>query len=79
MGGVWVPATTNSSITPIMWREQFPADIVQDLVSFDNPDGSSKNHNSFVKKYSSFQYSSRFGVFAFGRHTAWTSGSNPNF
>jgi hypothetical protein len=43
MGGVWLPSTTNSNITPIMWREQFPEDIIKDLVSFNNPHGTVNN------------------------------------
>ena len=43
MGGVWLPATTNSNIKPTFWRERFPPDIVDDLVSFDNPTGSINN------------------------------------
>lgn len=43
MGGVWLPATTNSNITPLLWREEFPQDIVDELVSFDNPNGTINN------------------------------------
>ena len=43
MGGVWLPATTNSNIQPLMWREKFPEHISNDLVSFDNPTGSINN------------------------------------
>lgn len=43
MGGVWLPATTHSHLTPILWREHFPGDIVSDLVSWENPRGRINN------------------------------------
>lgn len=43
MGGVWLPAVTNSNLTPILWRSEFPSDIQKDLVSFKNPNGSITN------------------------------------
>ena len=43
MGGVWLPATTNSNLSPTLWRYRFPEDIVDSLVSFDNPSGTINN------------------------------------
>jgi len=43
MGGVWLPAVTNSNLTPILWRSRFPAEITADLVSYKNPNGSITN------------------------------------
>ena len=43
MGGVWLPATTNSNIRPLLWRAPFPAHIQARLVSFDNPLGDITN------------------------------------
>ena len=31
MGGIWLPATTNSNLVPTLWRSRFPDDIVNDL------------------------------------------------
>ena len=43
MGGVWLPATTNSNIAPILWRAPFPPCVLEDLVSTSNPHGSLTN------------------------------------
>ena len=43
MGGVWFPATTNSNLTPILWRERFPNSISLALVSDKNPSGTINN------------------------------------
>lgn len=43
MGGVWIPATTNSNLQPILWRARFPPEIIHELVSFDNPMGKINN------------------------------------
>lgn len=43
MGGVWLPATTNSNVTPILWRAPFPQHIQDRLVSWTNPQGDITN------------------------------------
>ena len=43
MGGVWLPAVTNSNLTPILWRERFPPHITARLVSSSNPTGDITN------------------------------------
>jgi hypothetical protein len=43
MGGIWLLATTNSNLQPILWRTSFPPEIVTQLVSFDNPVGTINN------------------------------------
>jgi hypothetical protein len=43
MGGAWLPATTHSTLDPIVWRQRFPADITADLVSDKNPTGTITN------------------------------------
>ena len=43
MGGIWIPAITNSNLNPILWRDKFPSSITQQLVSFDNPHGTVTN------------------------------------
>jgi len=43
MGGVWLPTTDPSALTPILWRNRFPLDISTDLVSFANPTGTITN------------------------------------
>jgi len=43
MGGVWLPATTHSNLHPMLWRERFPDDIIDDLVTFKNPHGTVNN------------------------------------
>ena len=43
MGGVWLPATTQSHIPPTLWRAQFPPHIQSRLVSHDNPHGDITN------------------------------------
>jgi hypothetical protein len=43
MGGAWLPTTTNSNLSPLLWRAEFPASIQQDLVSDSNPTGSINN------------------------------------
>ena len=43
MGGAWLPATTNSNITPLVWRAPFPQWVRDDLVSFQNPHGTITN------------------------------------
>ena len=43
MGGVWLPATTQSHIPPTLWRAQFPPHIQSRLVSHDNPQGDITN------------------------------------
>jgi len=45
MGGVWLPAITNSNLKPMLWRAQFPESIQQDLVSWRNPTGTVTNSN----------------------------------
>jgi hypothetical protein len=43
MGGIWLPATTNTHLQPILWQTTFPPEIVTQLVSFDNPAGTVNN------------------------------------
>ncbi|CAB9530384.1 hypothetical protein SEMRO_2856_G338750.1 [Seminavis robusta] len=43
MGGVWLPATTHSQLSPILWRARFDDTIQQSVVSFDNPTGTITN------------------------------------
>jgi hypothetical protein len=43
MGGAWFPATTDSNLSPLLWRAQFPDSITSDLVSDSNPTGSINN------------------------------------
>ena len=43
MGGVWLPATTNSHVAPTLWRAKFPLVIQASLVSVDNPHGTVTN------------------------------------
>lgn len=43
MGGVWLPATVDSNLTPLLWRARFPPDVVSNLVSFANPHGQITN------------------------------------
>jgi hypothetical protein len=43
MGGAWLPTTTNSNLSPILWRAAFPASIQDSLVSDSNPGGSINN------------------------------------
>lgn len=43
MGGVWLPATTNSNLGPILWRAKFPPEVTRELVSFENPKGAITN------------------------------------
>jgi hypothetical protein len=43
MGGVWLPAVTNTPLGPTLWRDEFPESIQKELVSFDNPDGTINN------------------------------------
>ena len=43
MGGAWLPATTHSNLSPLLWRAQFPESIQRDLVSDSNPTGSINN------------------------------------
>jgi hypothetical protein len=43
MGGAWLPTTTNSNLSPLIWRAQFPESIQNDLVSDANPTGSINN------------------------------------
>jgi hypothetical protein len=43
MGGVWIPAITNSNLSPILWQDKFPETITKKLVSFDNPQGTITN------------------------------------
>jgi hypothetical protein len=43
MGGVWLPATTNSHIPPLLWRAPFPPHIQARLVSTNNPQGTITN------------------------------------
>ena len=39
MGSVWLPAMTNSNLTPILWQSKFLATITDQLVTYDNPNG----------------------------------------
>ena len=43
MGGAWLPTTKPSNLQPTLWRARFPMEIVDDLVTFDNPEGSINN------------------------------------
>jgi hypothetical protein len=43
MGGAWFPATTNSNLTPLLWRAKFPESIQNELVSDSNPTGTINN------------------------------------
>ena len=43
MGGVWLPATENNPLEPILWRARFPKEITSRLVSWDNPTGDVTN------------------------------------
>ena len=43
MGGAWLPATTHSNLSPLMWRAEFPPVIQDALVSDSNPSGSINN------------------------------------
>ena len=43
MGGVWLPATTDSHLPPILWRARFPDHIQARLVSHSNPHGDITN------------------------------------
>jgi len=45
MGGVWLPAVTNSNLKPTLWRARFPDSISNDLASWTNPAGSITNSN----------------------------------
>lgn len=43
MSGAWFPATTDSNLSPLLWRAQFPDTIQSELVSDSNPTGSINN------------------------------------
>lgn len=43
MGGVWLPAVTNTHLQPILWRATFPRTVQSRLVSYDNPSGTITN------------------------------------
>jgi hypothetical protein len=43
MGGAWFPATTNSNLSPLLWRAKFPDSIQSKLVSDSNPTGTINN------------------------------------
>ena len=43
MGGVWFPAVTNANFQPMLWRAQFPPEVTEALVSFENPEGTINN------------------------------------
>ena len=43
MGGAWLPATTDSNLSPIIWRAKFPTHIQERLVSYSNPHGDITN------------------------------------
>jgi len=43
MGGVWLPAVSNSNLDPVLWRARFPQHITANLVSYDNPNGTINN------------------------------------
>jgi hypothetical protein len=43
MGGAWLPATTASNLSPLIWRAPFPSSIQDALVSDSNPLGSINN------------------------------------
>jgi len=43
MGGVWLPAISNSNLGPTLWRARFPAEISSNLVSWENPTGTITN------------------------------------
>lgn len=43
MGGVWLPAVTNTPLQPILWRARFPETVTSELVSFGNPTGTITN------------------------------------
>jgi hypothetical protein len=43
-GGVWLAGTR--ALSPMVWRVEWPADIQQNVVSFDNPNGTITNSDS---------------------------------
>ena len=43
MGGVWLPATTDSELRPLLWRAKFPTTITRELITEENPDGTINN------------------------------------
>ena len=43
MGGIHFVPSPDGSITPLLWRQQFPPWIQRQLVSFSNPDGTINN------------------------------------
>jgi hypothetical protein len=43
MGGVWLAATTQSTLSPLLWRAPFPSEIQARLVSDKNPRGDITN------------------------------------
>jgi hypothetical protein len=43
MGGAWFSTNANPDWQPFAWRAQFPRNIVDKLVSFDNPTGTINN------------------------------------